>query len=514
MRKRMLAMLLAVIMIISLLPTTAFAADATDVAITRATLNGQDITNGGTISNWAIEEDIYPLEIDVTLSGNSTNRSISIELEPGVKFSSLDLASIKKVQAVENATYIPKRIDDVDDTLCGTLKIDFVDGQNTSIQISLMLAADSRFLPIEASGGTRTIANAVKLSATDNNGTTTLPGCSVTITKGTMGVTGPRIYTIGSSSIAVPNEQLTVNTGFWEGFWTSTGGTRYGSMIDYLEIEYYLTEGLELDESVADSSYIYGANCTTKSWDEVSRKLVIRSDHLDNGAGSIIKIPLKVSSDVSIGQSYTIYATKLTIKRVASDTEVTQSWSSPGSSNAAVVMIGDPDVTAIVIEKADDVDEYESATQYQMQLYDRDQYYNTVLGAFTLRNDSAALNGSDGGNTGALTVTLDFDTTNSLVTGASIPVSTEVEALWPTSIKVTDAADKEYTLNQQQIAYLIRARDTITMHNGAVTFMLKTQDIPGYPDGVSMKKVEVSLPGLAKGYYCAPSTFVSGTRNH
>lgn len=204
MRKRMLAMLLAVIMIISLLPTTAFAADATDVAITRATLNGQDITNGGTISNWAIEEDIYPLEIDVTLSGNSTDRSISIELEPGVKFSSLDLASIKKVQAVENASYIPKRIDGVDDTLCGTLKIDFVDGQNTSIQISLMLAADSRFLPIEASGGTRTIANAVKLSATDNNGTTTLPGCSVTITKGTMGVTGPRIYTLAAAVSRYP----------------------------------------------------------------------------------------------------------------------------------------------------------------------------------------------------------------------------------------------------------------------------------------------------------------------
>ena len=79
---------------------------------------------------------------------------------------------------------------------------------------------------------------------------------------------------------------------------------------------------------------------------------------------------------------------------------------------------------------------------------------------------------------------------------------------------MTDKNDKTYTLNQQQIAYLIRTRDTMTMSTGAVTFMLKTQDIPGYPDGVSMKKVEVILPGLAKGYYCAPNTIVSGTRNH
>lgn len=149
-------MLLAVMMIISLLPTTAFAADAV-VAVQSAKLKNfqsggtgsasdVDLLSTTTIDGWAWESG-YPLEVEVDLSGGTTNRSLAIQLYNGVKFVNLDLDGIKKLGNVKNATYEQNYLygDPSKKTNGGILTVEFPDEASGSVTISITVAADAAF---------------------------------------------------------------------------------------------------------------------------------------------------------------------------------------------------------------------------------------------------------------------------------------------------------------------------------------------------------------------------------
>ena len=257
MRKRMLAMLLAVIMIISLLPTTAFAADAV-VAVQSAKLKNfqsggtgsasdVDLLSTTTIDGWAWESG-YPLEVEVDLSGGTTNRSLAIQLYNGVKFVNLDLDGIKKLGNVKNATYEQNYLygDPSKKTNGGILTVEFPDEASGSVTISITVAADAAFFQMEQEEWTTSEAIGIKVS--DNEGTTNVKTVGMkTAMPGSPFTTGEiRQYTGGNISTAAPGRQFDLLVNAWVGFLTYGSGTRYNNWIDYMEIDIDLTEGVEL----------------------------------------------------------------------------------------------------------------------------------------------------------------------------------------------------------------------------------------------------------------------------
>ena len=460
MRKRMLAMLLAVMMILSLLPTTALAAGSiTELKLMQGDSAVFDLlkNSGGTVN----------LDVDTqyTLSMQlSSPTTLTITLPEGMKFVSLNEESLKgSYEAVTDVTwqkgssvynYQPDN---------GTLTVQFDPGTE-STPFSVQVQPDLPFVIPEESTAGFSITDAIQIS---------MDGQSYTADAS---VTGSRVINpyVGN----IPNNR---NFPCPIGGSTTLGGNIFvGHVNDYynarlvrkLSVEFTTPAGITNVEAVEDSGWTITKGAT--SGDRTTWAAVYENFYSRNRQASGWRVT--VDAGAADGTTYTVNAVSVTVQGYGETVSHTYS-----STEKWHVIATDPNAVHLTLNQKDAQKVYK---------YDTDNY-QTQFGTVRIVNNGVADINK------ALTYKMDADTTVQFVTRIGVPCYySEANDTWmPTKIVITDEDGEEYTITGVE-----NIRNVASWVYEERGFTICAEDIPGFDTTKSIKSIEVTLPGLPEGY--------------
>ena len=460
MRKRLLAMLLAVMMILSLLPTTAFAAGSiTELNLMEGDSVKLDMltSSGGTVN----------LDVDTqyTLSMQlSSPTTLTITLPEGMKFVSLNEESLKgSYKAVTDVTwqkgssvynYQPDN---------GTLTVQF-DSGTESTPFSVQVQPDLPFVIPEESTAGFSITDAIQIS---------MDGRSYTANASVTGSSVVNPY-VGN----IPNYR---NFPCPIGGSTTLGGnifvghvnTYYNArLVKKLSVEFTTPAGITNVEAVEDSGWTITKGAT--SGDRTTWTAVYENFYSRNRQASGWRVT--VDAGAADGTTYTVNAVSVTVQGYGETDSHTYS-----STERWYVIATDPNAVHLTLNRKDAQKVYK---------YDTDNY-QTQFGTVRIVNNGVANINK------ALTYKMDADTTVQFVTRIGVPCYySEADNTWmPTEIVITDEDGKEHTITGVE-----NIRNVASWVYEERGFTICAEDIPDFDTTKSIKSIEVTLPGLPEGY--------------
>lgn len=460
MRKRMLAILLAVMMIISLLPTTAFAAGS----ITELRLMQGDSVTLDMLTNSGGTADL-DVGTTYTLSMQLDHPStLTITLPEGMKFVSLDEETLKdSYSAVTDVTwqkgasvygYRPNN---------GTLTVQFDPGTE-STPFSVLVQPDEGLIPYEEVEDGYAINTAIKVEL---DGTVRTMNAVASIASVASNLTA---VNVPESRSGVIGDTVRLSGNFLLGRITENSP---GRAMKELTLTFTAPSTITKIEGIESSGWTVTKGSTsgsTTTWTAVKQNYFSSSAELGD-------FRVGIPADASDGATYQISITKVTVAPYGS----TQSYDYPISRVRLNIIAMDPDVIHLNLIDRSAVNVFK---------YDTDNY-QTQFGSVRIVNENITDIDIP------LTYKLEADTTYQFVTRVSVPCYySETDDTWmPTKIVVTDEDGKQYTIDGVDN---IRAVLSIPFEQRG--FAICASDIPGFDTSKSIKAVEVSLPGYPAGY--------------
>ena len=490
--KRPLAMLLTVVMLLGLLPTAAFAVEGEDnkTALTTLTLTQSDgtqvadlLSNTGTGPIPLDGFTAYTLNIGAELNVDSeAAKTLTIKLPNGMQFVNMDEDALKKNNSaiagvswvkgenIYGGKYQPNN---------GTVTITFSSGA-AAANFGLSVQPDMAFFPMEKKDSGMEVQDAISVTLAEGEGQKS------TVNKGVL-VTATRNFSdLGIVNVELPKQNVaagsdvdlgTANVLF--GFFSS-GQTQTKRLIDEVKVTLSVPKGIQFTSSAFGEPKIGTGQDDRPTWTFTVNNQYATS--LD------LQLNVKIPEEALIADTYEIKLIDISVKGYEQTNPYAKTYKNITIWTLTVV---NPNDVLLGVTPLPATNVY-NFTQNGNDSYSFSDY-NTLLASAKITNDGLAAIDKQ------LIYEAVFDQDIQFVTAVGIPCDwsdsdTDNDGL-PAKITVTDSNKQIYVLKSAD-----EIRKAARLPCAGYGFILRAEDIPGFPEDVSIQSVKVELPGLPKDY--------------
>ena len=488
--RRPLAMLLTVVMLLGLLPAAAFAAggEGGETKLTTLTLTQSDGTQVADLLGSAETAPItldgftaYTLNIGAELNvANEAAKTLTIKLPNGMQFVNMDEDALK-----ENNSAIA----DVSWTKGGSIYGDVYQPNNGAVTITfssgaaaanfgLSVQPDMAFFPAEKKEDGMGVQNAFSVTLAEGESQKN------TVNKDVLVTTTRNLNDLNIVNVELPKQNVAAGSDVDLGTanvlvgYFSSGQTQTNRLNDEVKITLSVPEGIQFKSSAFGEPETESGQDGNATW-----TFTVANQYTTSRS---LQLVVEIPGNASLNESYEIKILEISTKGFGQTNSHTKTFENFTIWTLTVVNPSDV-LLGVTPLPATNVYNFTQNGNGSHSFSD----YNTLLASAKITNDGLAAIDKN------LIYEAKFDQTIQFVTAVGIPCDwddSKDEGL-PAKITVTDANNTEYVLDSPE-----EIRAAARLPYAGYGFILRAEDIPGFPEDVSIQSVKVELPGLPEDY--------------
>lgn len=490
--RRPLAMLLTVVMLLGLLPAAAFAAggEGGETKLTTLTLTQSDGTQVANLLDSTGTDPMtldgftaYTLNIGAELNMDSeAAKTLTIKLPNGMQFVNMDEDALKennsaiedvswaKGESIYEGVYRPNN---------GTVTITFSSGA-AAANFGLSVQPDMAFFPVEKKESGMKVQDAISVTLAEGETQKS------TVNKDVLVTTTRHLSDLNIVNVELPKQNVAADSevdlgtaNVLVGFFSS-GQTQTKRLNNEVKVTLSVPDEITFKYSTLGEPKIESGQDGNATW-----TFTVANQYTTSRS---LQLVVEIPGNASLNKSYEIKILEISTKGYGQTNPHTKTFD---NSTIWTLTVVDPSDVLLGVTPLP------ATNVYNFTKNGNDSHsfsdYNTLLASAKITNDGVAAIAED------LIYEAVFDQTIQFVTAVGIPCDwsdsdTDNVGL-PTQITVTDSNNKEYVLDSAD-----EIRKAARLPYAGYGFILRAEDIPGFPKGVSIQSVKVELPGLPEDY--------------